>query len=448
MEIKVSKKRMLATIQNAVLSIDKLSKEKPIKIISHYDTDGITSAAIASRAFQRWGKKFSLQVVKGLEEQFIRELPENQVLIFLDLASGSLGYLKDKKTEVFIFDHHEIVQEIPANVTMINPLILNHEPISGAGIAYLLAKTISPQNTDLAHLAVIGMVGDVLERNLGKVYDDILKDADTVIKKGLLIYPSTRPLDKALEYSSNPYIPGVTGSYLGVLDVLREANIPKINGKYKSLYELTNEEMSSLVTTIMLRYTGDKNPADLIGNLFLIKFFNKLEDAREISALINACSRMDYPSTALGFCLGNKKYKEEAERIYIEYKQHLVAALKHVAESENKITGKNYTIINAKDNVKDTIIGTVASIISNSPTYTQGTVIVALAYNQDKIKVSARIAGRNGRNVREVLHQVVVPLGGEVGGHPAAAGCMITRDKEEKFITELQKVLEIELVKV
>ena len=107
-----------------------------------------------------------------------------------------------------------------------------------------------------------------------------------------------------------------------------------------------------------------------------------------------------------------------------------------------------YTIINAKDNVKDTIIGTVASIISNSPAYAQGTVIIALAYNQDKIKVSARIAGRNGRNVRDVLHQVVIHLGGEVGGHPAAAGCMITRDKEEEFITELKKVLEIELVKV
>ncbi len=130
------------------------------------------------------------------------------------------------------------------------------------------------------------------------------------------------------------------------------------------------------------------------------------------------------------------------------HKQHLVAALKHVAESENKITGKNYTIINAKNNIKDTIIGTVTSIMSNSPAYTEGTIIIALAYNQDKIKVSARIAGRTGRNVRDVLHRVVVPLGGEVGGHPAAAGCIITRDKEEKFITELQKVLEIELVKV
>ena len=71
--------------------------------------------------------------------------------------------------------------------------------------------------------------------------------------------------------------------------------------------------------------------------------------------------------------------------------------------------------------------------------------IIALAYNEDKIKVSARIAGREGRNVREVLSQVVVPLGGEVGGHPKAAGCLISRDKEELFISELKRVLDTEL---
>jgi single-stranded DNA-specific DHH superfamily exonuclease len=156
---------------------------------------------------------------------------------------------------------------------------------------------------------------------------------------------------------------------------------------------------------------------------------------------------MDHPEIALGFCLGNKKSIEEAEKIYIQYKQHLISALKYVSESE-KISGKNYTIINAKDNIKDTIIGTVASIISHSPIYSKGTIIVALAYNQDKIKVSARMVGKEGRNVREVLNQVVVPLGGEVGGHHGAAGCLISKEKEGKFIQELQRVLEVELIKV
>src|SRR3989344_4139550 len=111
---------MITEIKKAIEKINELSQKKPLKVISHYDTDGITSAAIFSRALERWGKSFSLQVVKGLEEEFIKSLPEDHVLIFLDLGSGSLNYLKNKKTELFIFDHHEIIQEIPSNVTIIN----------------------------------------------------------------------------------------------------------------------------------------------------------------------------------------------------------------------------------------------------------------------------------------------------------------------------------------
>lgn len=432
---------MITKIRQAIEKIDELSKTKPIRIISHHDTDGITSAAIFTRALERWNKKFSLQIVKGLDKDFIQSLPENEILIFLDLGSGSLSQLKEKKTQSFIFDHHEIVQAIPENVFMVNPLLHGKEQISGAGICYLFAKSLSSLNKDLASLAVIGMVGDSLEKDFGKTYDEILKDAETIIKKGLLLYPSTRPLDKTLEYSSNPYIPGVTGSFKGVFELLREANIAKKDDEYKTLCELTEDEMSSLITAIMLRCMKERKISDLIGNLYLVKFFNKLEDARELSALINACSRMDNPGISLGFCLGNKKCKEEAEKIYIGYKQHLVAALRFIEDSE-KISGKNYTIINAKNNIKDTIIGTVASIISHSPVYSEGTIIIALAYNEDKIKVSARIAGKDGRNVREVLDKVVLQLGGEVGGHPNAAGCLIPKEIENTFIEELKKVLE------
>ncbi len=438
---------MQEKIKEAIEKINSLPENKPIKVISHFDADGITSAAIFSKAMQRWNKKFSLQIVKNLEGDIIKSLPEDALLIFLDLASGSLNYLKEKKNDIIILDHHEIIQEVPSNVLMINPLVSKSDLVSAAGICYLFAKELNHNNIDLANLAVIGMVGDMLDRNLNKTYEEIIKDSGTTIKKGLLLYPSTRPLDKALEYSSNPYIPGVTGDYKGVIDLLRDANIPRVDGRFKSLHELTEEEMSNLVTSVALRGVEQHKLSSMLGNLYLVKFFNKLEDAREFSALINACSRMDRPEISLGFCMGNKKCKEEAEKIYVEYKHHLISALKFVSDSQ-KIQGKKYAIINAKDNVKDTIIGTVASIISQSPLYETGTIIVALAYNEDKIKVSARLAGREGRNVREVLNQVVVPLGGEVGGHPNAAGCLISKDQESLFIQELQKTLELELVKV
>jgi RecJ-like exonuclease len=433
---------MLSNIKKAIEKIEKIPKDNHITVISHFDADGITSAAIFSRVLQRWDKKFSLRIVKNLEESIIKELPDKDLLIFLDLASNSLEHLKKKRNEVIILDHHEIIQDIPDNVLMINPTLDKGDMLSGSGVCYMFAKSVSRENSDLANLAVIGMIGDLMEKNISPSFDEIIKDSKTILKKGLMLYPSTRPLDRALEYSSSLFIPGVTGNYKGVLELLKEANIPRIDGRFKTLQELNEEEMSNLVTSIMLKGIESKKAQSMIGNLYLVKFFNKLEDAREFSALINACSRMDHPEVSLGFCLGNKRYKEQAEKIYAEYKQNIVSALKYITDSE-KIQGKNYAIINAKDNVKDTIIGTVASIISNSPLYTEGTIIIALAYNENKIKVSARLAGREGRNVREVLNKVVVPLGGEVGGHPNAAGCLIPRENETLFIQELQKTLEL-----
>tara|TARA_Y100000034_G_scaffold24824_2_gene29157 strand:+ start:1697 stop:3010 length:1314 start_codon:yes stop_codon:yes gene_type:complete len=436
---------MKEQIKKAIEKFNSLPKEKPVKIISHFDTDGITSAAIFSRAMQRAEKPFSLQITKSLDKEFIESLPDDHTLIFLDLASNSLEYLKNKKTEIIILDHHEITQSVPENITMVNSS-LTSDPICSAAVSYLFAKTLSSENKDLSTLAVIGMVGDNHEKNIGKIYDEIIKDSDTTIKKGLLIYPSTRPIDKALEYSSSPYIPGVTGSYPGVLELLRNSGIARTNSTYKALYELTQEEMSNLITSIVLKTHNKTKPEDYIGNLYLVKFFNKLEDARELSALINACSRMGHPYISLGFCLGNKTLKQKAEKVYIEYKQNLVSALKQIPEIE-KISGKKYTIINAQDKVKDTIIGTVASIISHSNTYEEGTMIIALAYNEDKIKVSARMSGKEGRNVREVLNKVVVPLGGEVGGHPRAAGCLISKEQESDFLNELKKTLEVEIIR-
>ncbi len=436
---------MLEKIKLCANKIKLLAKEKEIKIISHFDTDGITSAAIVSKALSRKGIKFSLEIVKGADEKFIEDLGENNALIFLDLASGNLNDLKNKKTEIFILDHHEIVQEIPPNVFMINPIVENFEKLSTSAIAYLFAKELSSENKDLANLAIIGLVGDLHGEKAGKVFSEILKDEEIIVKKGFLAYPSTRPLDKTLEYSFNPYIPGISGNRLGVLTLLNEAGIKNEQGRYKALCELNEGEMKKLTSCVLLKITGENEESKYFGDIFLVKFFNKLEDARELSALINSCGRMDRPEVALGFCLGNKECKEAAEKIYINYKQSLSIALKNVAAID-KIEGKDYLILNAKDRIKDTIIGTVASIISHSHNYNEGCVIVALAYNNDKIKISARIVGREGRNVRDVLHRAIIPIGGEVGGHPNAAGGQILKEKEGEFIYGLQKVLDVEVI--
>jgi RecJ-like exonuclease len=435
-----------------------LSSKKPIRIISHVDTDGITSASILIKALSRMDKKFTLRVVKVLDEKTIKEELSRQpkeIIIFTDLASGSLDYFQNLKESIFIFDHHEVdSKKLNNKIKIINPHLSNNfeeNDCTSAGISYLFSKTISIRNQDLANLAVIGFVGDRQEIGASKISKIILSDAqDLTIKKGLLVFPATRPLRRALEFSVYPYIPGVTGDMSGVMDLLNETKITP----EKSILELNEEEMSRLITSIIMRRGRNSLAEEIIGTLYILKFLNNMEDVREISVLINACSRLGYSDIALSYCLGSEKAKMQALDIYNEYRQEIVSGLK-VAEKMNKIDGKGFVILNARDQIKEAIVGTICSMLSSSPAYEEGTILIGMAYNKDKIKVSARIVGKNGKNLKEVLEKAVIAFRSEnpgtlveIGGHKYAAGCLIEKKKEKEFIDTLKKNLEIEVIKI
>lgn len=427
------------------------TKNRQIHVISHFDTDGISSAAIFSKTLERANKQFSIKIIKQLNEKEIDSFPQEKIIVLLDLGSNNLTNLSKLKNEIFIIDHHELeTKEIPNNIQIVNPHYhKKYIELCGAELTYLVSKQISKANMDLSYLSILGMVGDTMEKEINQIRNGIIRDSKVRIKRGLLLYPSTRPLDKTIEYSSRPFIPNATGTHIGAIELLQEAGIEKIGKNYKALIDLNEEEMKKLTTTILLRFSSEKSH-EYIGNLYLIKFFNKIEDARELSAVINACSRMGHPEISLMFCLGNAKARAKAERIYVKYRQHIISGLRYIDENR-KIQGREYVIINAKDKIKDTIIGTLASILSFSQVYKQGTVIITMAYNEDKIKVSTRMAGRVSkpkRNLKELLHSIIQTIGGECGGHQNAAGCTISKEQEEKFIDLIKRKLEFELVKV
>ena len=189
--------------------------------------------------------------------------------------------------------------------------------------------------------------------------------------------------------------------------------------------------MSKLITAVMIRRAQHNKIEDIIGNLYILKFFNTKEDVREISVLINACSRLGHSDTAIAYCLENEKAKSRALDIYTRYKQELVSGLR-LAEKMKKISGKGFVILNAKDQIKDVIVGTICSMLSSSSSYDEGTILIGMAYNKNKIKVSARIVGREGRNLKEILERTITVFKNnnhktiaEVGGHQFAAGCLI-----------------------
>jgi RecJ-like exonuclease len=414
-----------------------------VRIVTHYDTDGITAGAILATALKRMDKPFKISVINQLSKKVIEDLRDesNKILVLLDMGSAHLEELNKVEGEIFILDHHEFPSDLPLskNICFLNPH-LNGEEAPASAISYLFAKELDSTNSDLAHLAILGLIGDFADQDLGKIGSTIIHDAKEVqIKNGLLLFPSTRPLNKALEFASI-YIPGVTGSSVGALNLIREAGIKlRDENKFKTLLDLTEEEISRLLTLITLKKADIHS---IIGKIYLIKFFNHLEDARELSSLINACGRLGYADTALAFCMGNKKAKANAESIYLTYKHELISGLNWISLND-KIEGEGYFIINAGTQIKDSIIGTLISILASSFVYPENTILIGLAKTDDKrIKVSARVVG-HGKciDLKKILEKPAEIVGGESGGHKGAAGCFIPADKETPFIELLQKEL-------
>ena len=97
-------------VKEAVRKFNEARKEKPVRIISHMDCDGLSSAAIMSMAFNRAGIKFTLSFVKYLDSSILAALAKepHEVFIFTDIGSGyvkSLDKILENKT-VFVLDHH------------------------------------------------------------------------------------------------------------------------------------------------------------------------------------------------------------------------------------------------------------------------------------------------------------------------------------------------------
>src|SRR3989344_3916536 len=144
---------MQKAISLAVSKFLELIKNKEIKIISHNDTDGITSAAILAKTLKKLNKKFSVKIIKQLDKEYlatIKNTNRNEVLIFLDLGSSCLQELEKIEKDIFVIDHHEISGEPGKNTVFINPHLFNEEEISASGLTYLFSKLINQENKDLA----------------------------------------------------------------------------------------------------------------------------------------------------------------------------------------------------------------------------------------------------------------------------------------------------------
>lgn len=432
-----------------------IKKNGTIRLVSHLDADGITAASIMAKALLRENKTYVVSTVHQMSEEVVKNLKNEKCAfyIFTDIGSSHVADMElNFGSNFLVIDHHEIDIKFKDHGNLLNPHCFGIDggnEVSGAGMAYLFCKALNTKNKDLAHLAIIGALGDSQENHGFKgINEKILKDAvdsgKIEIKKGLRLFGAySRPVHKVLEYSTDPLIPGITGSESNAIKFLKDLDIEARNSQgWRKIPELSKEEMSRLISGIIMRRSGEENPDDIIGNIYLLQNEDDiiLKDAREFCTMLNACGRMDKASIGIGACMGYSKMKKMALFCIEDYRKELVAGLnKYYNKEFDMLEDKNILIINAKKEVRATIIGTIASMISKLNSNNRYVLTVARIDDMTS-KASLRFSGKINVDLREVLKDILKGTG-DFGGHKNAAGAVFPSSFEKEFLERAKAML-------
>jgi len=445
--------------------------QSPILVVTHFDADGISAGSIILSAINRLGTPAHLRVVESLSERVVEEIDgtESSLVIFTDIGSGYLTLLSKglRNRRIVVADHHQSLGEAAPNLVHFNTHLFGFNgstEISGAGTAYLLAKSLDGGNRDLSPMALVGCLGDQQDkgprRTLVGLNQEILKDAiemRLVEETQDLVFfgRQTRPVHRAIASTTSPFLPGLSNEEDKCLALLDKANIPtKVEDRWRTISDLSIDEKRRLVDGVIqhiisLRMSGEI-ALELIGAVYTLTkedLWTPLRDAREFATLLNACGRMGKPGLGIALGIGDRGAAfEEAQQVYGDYKRLLAKYMNWLAGNPSVLKQQGRVVVVRGEGVIDeNMTGAVSSIISSSNLFGDTKVtLVVTSTEEGEAKISARATDQlveKGVNLGRILQTLAPSYGGNGGGHAIAAGATVEREGLESFLEEFRRVV-------
>ncbi|SHO44613.1 Phosphoesterase DHHA1 [Nitrosotalea sinensis] len=444
---------------------DCIKSGKDISVITHLDCDGITSGSIVTKSLIRSGAKCTVRTVNEFSKNLIEKMKSDsrQFHIITDLGGGFAKDIDNALDDNWIVvDHHQIPQEEFDNQRVINAWkydIDGGKDVSAGGMAYLVSNAIHKENTDLAWIAVVAALGDRQDQGEKKSFTGINLDIASAAKKDgqveidldiLLVGRETRPLPDALAFTSQPFIEGLTWNRDACLSLLNSSGIKLKDGsRWRVPAELTEDEKRTLLQTIS-KYISTKNASDildeLVGYTYTLSGEDKrsfLRDAREFSTMLNSCGRIRKAGVGVSICMGDRtKMLQEGENILVEYRTFLRTYMNTLSSERWRITDNGqYLMVNGEGLVPENMTGAVSSLLGGSQKNTGKIIILRTNGEEGTIKFSSRKSTgcKSDVNLGLLMRECAAKVSGVGGGHAAAAGARITKDKLDEFLDHLEK---------
>jgi len=444
---------------------DCIKTGKNISVITHLDCDGITSGSIVTKSLIRAGAKCTVRTVNEFSKNILEKMKSDsrQFHIITDLGGGFAKDIDNALGEEWIVvDHHQIPQEEFDNQKVINAWkfdVDGGKDVSAGGMAYLVSKALHKENTDLAWIAVVAALGDRQDQGEKKSFTGLNLEIAATAKKNnqveidldiLLVGRETRPLPDALAFTSQPFIEGLTWNRDACLSLLNSSGIKLKDGsRWRVPAELSEDEKRTLLQTIS-KYISTKNASDildeLVGYTYTLSGEDKrsfLRDVREFSTMLNSCGRIRKAGVGVAICMGDRtKMLEEGENILVEYRTFLRTYMNTLSSERWRITDNGtYLMVNGEGLVPENMTGAVSSLLGGSQKNTGKIIILRTNGDEGTIKFSSRKSTgcKSEVNLGLLMRECAAKVSGVGGGHAAAAGARITKDKLDEFLDHLEK---------
>jgi len=443
---------------------DCIKNDKSISVTTHLDCDGLTSGSIITKALIRAGAKCTVRTSK----EFSRKVAESfktdsrDFHIVTDLGGGFANVLDETLGDNWIvLDHHQIPEEEKDNQNVINAWkygIDGGAEICAGGMTYLASMALDEKNSDLSAIAVVSALGDRQDQGERKSFTGKNFEIANIAKEQglveidldlLLVGRETRPLPDALAFTSQPFIEGLTWNRDACLSLLNSSGIKlKDEGRWRVPAELNEEEKRQVIESIT-KFTSGKNATEIMSELIGYTYTfpredrrSFLRDGREFSTMLNSCGRINRSGVGMAICMGDRnKILREGETILTDYRKMIREYMNILSNERWRISeSENCVMVNGEDIVPETMTGTISSLIAGSPKNSGKIIILRTKGEENTIKFSSRksFSCKSDINLSELMRTGAEKFDGIGGGHDAAAGAKITKDKLDEFLNYLE----------
>jgi len=426
-----------------------LPRNARVRIVAHYDADGVSSAAVVVGALRRLGRDFHVTYTYEHDPKYYEGLVHDsyEANVFVDLGAGVAPTIAKLPGLNVILDHHQA----PAPPTQRDLIVVNSHHLGldgtrdacGSTTSLAFAVALDEANWASAPQALVGAWGDQQAR--GGLQGWNAKVLEEGLKRGHVSGPVRIAADDApLEAFVRAARPPWTDALADVPDpaaFLGQHGLPP----KATVHELGPADAELLASLLVSRLLARGFPAYRVKELFQPLPHSLQHDLPipRMAQLLSAATREHEAGLGLAFLLGDPEARRELETLEARYHEKIRTALAALRpEHVRRLRG-----IQVFQTHEPAYTGELCGLaMTNVLPQTHAT----LAYSI--VGPVARVSSRGtpalierGLDLAKALSQAAAAQGGYGGGHAIASGATVPADRLDGFLAAVDEAVAAQL---